>query len=107
MFIFQSTSTEISYPFPVSKLILSRDSLNPSRQGSIYIYISSNDILVIFSFLLSDGSDLGLRITGGHSIPNCMEVTGCIQHIDRHHRNYPILQNAVQEGKNRRILLTN
>lgn len=73
----KSTSTEISYPFPVSKLILSRDSLNPSRQ---------------------DGTDLGLRITGGHSIPNCMEVTACIEHIDTNHRNYPILQNAVQEG---------
>ena len=48
--------------------------LNPSRQG------------------------LGFRITGGHSHSNCMEVTACIEDIDRNHRNYQILQNIVQEG---------
>ncbi|CAF0865041.1 unnamed protein product [Rotaria sordida] len=73
----KSTSTEISYPFPVSKLILSRDSLNVSQQ---------------------DGADLGFCITGGHSILNCMEVTARIEHIDKRHRNYNILKNAVQEG---------
>ncbi|CAF4330794.1 unnamed protein product, partial [Adineta steineri] len=52
----KSTSTEILYPFPVLKLILSRDNLNPLRR---------------------DDADLGLHITGGHSIPNCMEVTAC------------------------------
>jgi hypothetical protein len=45
-----------------------------------------------------DGTDLGLRVTGGHSIPNCMEVTACIEQIDKHHRNYNILKNAVEEG---------
>jgi hypothetical protein len=44
-------------------------------------------------------TDLGLRITGGHSIANCMEVTARIEHIDTHHRNYNILKNAVQESK--------
>ncbi|CAF4421945.1 unnamed protein product, partial [Rotaria sp. Silwood2] len=76
-FLLQSTSTETSYPFPVSTLILSRDSLNVSQR---------------------DGADLGFRITGGHSIPNCMEVAACIEHIDKRHRNYNILKNAVQEG---------
>ncbi|CAF0755721.1 unnamed protein product [Adineta steineri] len=73
----KSTSTEILYPFPVLKLILSRDNLNPSRR---------------------DDADLGLHITGGHSIPNCMEVTACIEHVDTHHKNYNILRNAVEEG---------
>ncbi|CAF0816840.1 unnamed protein product [Rotaria sp. Silwood1] len=73
----KSTSTEMSYPFPVSKLILNRDSLNVSQR---------------------DGADLGFRITGGHSILNCPEVAACIEHIDKHHRNYNILKNAVQEG---------
>ena len=41
---------------------------------------------------------LGFRITGGHSNSNCMEVTACIETIDKNHRNYQILQNAVQEG---------
>ncbi|CAF0908919.1 unnamed protein product [Rotaria sordida] len=69
----KSTSTDITYPFPVTKLIL-----NPSRHGI--------------------STDLGFRITGGHSIPNCMEVTGCIENINIHHRNYEILKNIVQEG---------
>ncbi|CAF1169552.1 unnamed protein product, partial [Adineta ricciae] len=69
----KSTSTEITYPFPTTKLIL-----NPSRHGIT--------------------SDLGFRITGGHSIPHCMEVTACIENIDTHHRNYEILKNIVQEG---------
>ncbi|CAF3381368.1 unnamed protein product [Rotaria sp. Silwood1] len=69
----KSTSIEITYPFPVTKLIL-----NPSRHGT--------------------STDLGFRITGGHSIPNCMEVTACIENINTHHRNYEILKNIVQEG---------
>ncbi|UJR28278.1 hypothetical protein I4U23_009527 [Adineta vaga] len=73
----KSTSTDMLYPFPVSKLLLSHDNMNPSCQ---------------------DGTDLGLRITGGHSIANCMEVTARIEHIDTEHRNYNILKNAVQEG---------
>lgn len=43
-------------------------------------------------------TDLGFRITGGHSNSNCMEVTACIENIDIHHRNYQILKNIVQEG---------
>ena len=27
-----------------------------------------------------------------------MEVSACIEEIDIHHRNYPILKNAVKEG---------
>ncbi len=27
-----------------------------------------------------------------------MEVTACIEQIDKHHRNYNILKNAVEEG---------
>ncbi|CAF1320422.1 unnamed protein product [Adineta ricciae] len=73
----KSTSTDMLYSFPVSKLLLSHDNLNPSRR---------------------DDTDLGLHITGGHSIPNCVEVTARIEHIDTHHRNYNILKNAVQEG---------
>jgi len=73
----KSTSTEITYPFPVSKLILIRDNLSPSRQNQ---------------------SDLGFSITGGHSIPHCMEVTARIEKINSRHRNYNILKNAVQEG---------
>ncbi|CAF4598634.1 unnamed protein product [Rotaria socialis] len=49
----KSTSTEISYPFQVSKLILSLDRRNTAQK---------ND------------ANLGLRITGGHSLPNCDEV---------------------------------
>lgn len=48
---------------------------------------------------LADQSDLGFCITGGHSIPHCMEVTARIEKINPRHRNYPILKNAVQEGK--------
>jgi hypothetical protein len=51
-----------------------------------------------FSIHSPAGTDLGLRISGGHSLPNCMEVTACIEHIDTRHRNYNILKNAVQEG---------
>ncbi len=53
----------------------------------------------LFIHFFLDGTDLGLRITGGHSMPNCTEVTACIEHIDTRHRNYNILKNAVQEGK--------
>ncbi|CAF3929524.1 unnamed protein product [Rotaria sp. Silwood2] len=69
----KSTSTEITYPFPVTKLILNR-----SRHGT--------------------STDLGFRITGGHSISNCTEVTACIENINIRHRNYEILKNIVQEG---------
>ncbi|UJR21205.1 hypothetical protein I4U23_024302 [Adineta vaga] len=69
----KSTSTEITYPFSTTKLIL-----NPSRHGI--------------------NTDLGFRIAGGQSIPHCMEVTACIENIDIHHRNYQILKNIVQEG---------
>lgn len=43
-------------------------------------------------------TDLGFRITGGHSNTNCMEVTACIENIDIYHKNYQILKNIVQEG---------
>ncbi|CAF3890603.1 unnamed protein product [Rotaria magnacalcarata] len=69
----KSTSTEITYPFPITKLIL-----NPSKHGV--------------------STDCGFRITGGHSIAHCMEVTACIEKINIHHRNYEILKNAVHEG---------
>ncbi|CAF3574727.1 unnamed protein product [Rotaria socialis] len=69
----KSTSTEITYPFPITKLIL-----NPSKHGV--------------------STEFGFRITGGHSIANCMEVTACIEEINIHHRNYEILKNAVHEG---------
>jgi hypothetical protein len=72
-FFLQSTSTEITYPFPTTKLIL-----NSSRHGN--------------------STDRGFRITGGHSIPHCMEVTACIVNINPHHRNYENLKNIVQEG---------
>lgn len=73
MLLVQSTSTEITYPFSVVKLII-----NPSRQG-------------IFP-------ELGFRISGGHSSPNCMEVTARIEQIDKRHRNYQVLANTVDEG---------
>ncbi len=82
------------YPFPVSKLILSRDNLSPSRRGIFSFFFFFN----LSMYYLVD-TDLGLRITGGHSIANCMEVTARIEHIDTHHRNYNILKNAVQESK--------
>ncbi|CAF4059707.1 unnamed protein product [Rotaria magnacalcarata] len=70
----KSTSTEITYPFPITKLIL-----NPSKHGV--------------------STDCGFRITGGHSIAHCMEVTACIEKINIHHRNYEILKNAVHEDQ--------
>ncbi|CAF0805068.1 unnamed protein product [Didymodactylos carnosus] len=45
-----------------------------------------------------DGTDLGLKITGGHSLPDCTEVTAIIETINEHHRNYEILKNAVRAG---------
>ncbi|CAF1131954.1 unnamed protein product [Adineta steineri] len=69
----KSTSTEITYPFPITKLIL-----NPSRHNT--------------------STGLGFRITGGHSIAHCMEVTAIIENINTNHRNYQILKNVVQEG---------
>lgn len=83
------------YSFPVSKLILTRDNLSPSRRGMFDVFFLSSIYLIHY---LVD-ADLGLRITGGHSIPNCMEVAAIIEHIDTHHKNYNILKNAVQEGK--------
>ena len=55
-------------------------------------------IFIIFPLIL-DQNDLGFSITGGHSIPHCMEVTARIEKINTRHRNYNILRNAVQEGK--------
>ena len=86
----------MSYPFAVSKLLLIRDNLSPSRQGDISRR-PSTAVERCFSSAL-DGTDLGFRVTGGHSIAHCMEVTACIEHIDKHHKNYNILKNAVQEG---------
>ncbi|CAF1577129.1 unnamed protein product [Rotaria magnacalcarata] len=74
----KSTSTEMSYPFQVSKLILNLDRRNTAQKNN---------------------ANLGLRITGGHSLPNCIEVTACIEYIDKHHKNYNILKIAVQEGE--------
>ena len=62
------------------------------------LFGSSSSSSISFLYALAD-NDLGLRITGGHSLPNCMEVSACIQHIDIHHRNYLILKNAVKEGE--------
>ena len=96
LMMFQSTSTEMSYPFAVSKLLLIRDNLSPSRQGNIFRRTSGSVDRCSSSAL--DGTDLGFRVTGGHSIAHCMEVTACIEYIDKHHKNYNILRNAVQEG---------
>ena len=43
-------------------------------------------------------TDIGFHITGGHSIPNCIEVTACIENINIHHRNYELFKNIIQEG---------
>lgn len=74
---------------------MSRDNLNPSRRGLVFFSLLTSQFIYCFHLA---GTDLGLRITGGHSIPNCMEVTACIERIDTHHRNYNILKNAVEEG---------
>ena len=89
------------YSFPVSKLLLSHDNLNPSRRGMLIPLVRRPHSVCVFVRL--DDTDLGLRITGGHSIPNCVEVTARIENIDTHHRNYNILKNAVQEGQFQRI----
>lgn len=85
----------MSYPFPVSKLLLIRDTLSPSRQSNILLFKAYQQQQ---TFSLGE-TDLGFRITGGHSIAHCMEVTACIEQIDTRHRNYNILKNAVQEGR--------
>ena len=85
----------MSYPFPVSKLLLIRDTLSPSRQSNSLLFKAYQHQR---TFSLGE-TDLGFRITGGHSIAHCMEVTACIEQIDTQHRNYNILKNAVQEGR--------
>ena len=88
----------MSYPFPVSKLLLIRDTLSPSRQSNTLLLRAYQQHIQALTFSLGE-TDLGFRITGGHSIAHCMEVTACIEQIDTRHRNYNILKNAVQEGR--------